>query len=88
MAFGGENKSFFFSFNTEIKANYENHVRARSELIDRDAVFYKKTLFRSFLHLSDEILENITPFSQEYLDYSVMLTEHLMLLHAPFQKQD
>lgn len=88
MAFRGENKSFFFSFNTEITANYDNHVKARQELIDRDAVFYKKTLFRSFLHLSDSVLETITPFSQEYLDYSIMLTEHLMLLHAPFQRSD
>lgn len=88
MAFGGENKSFFFSFNTEIKANNGNHKKAVKELIDRDAVFYKKTLFRSYLHLPESILETITPFSQEYLDYSVMLTEHLMLLFSPYQKED
>lgn len=88
MAFRGENKPFFFAFNTEIKANYDNHKKAVKELIDRDAVFYKKTLFRSILRLPEPILKSITPFSQEYLDYGVMLTEHLMLILAPFQKED
>lgn len=88
MVVGGQNKPFFFSFNTQIKDNYENHKKAIQDLIDRDAVFYKKTLFRSFLNLTKIECDEMMPFDQQYLDYSIMLDEYLLLLHAPFQKQD
>lgn len=88
MAIRRENNTLFFSFNNEIKANYSNHKKAVKDLIDRDAVFYKKTLFRSFLRINDNVLDDLLPTDQAYLDYSIMLTEHLMLTHAPFMKED
>lgn len=88
MVIRGENKPFFFSFNTEIKAISADHKQAVRNLIDRAPLFYKKTLFRSFLNLTKEECDSMSPFDQDYIDYSIMLTEHLMLLQAPFMKTD
>lgn|GEM_PF-2445211 len=88
MVIGRENFPLFFAFNTEIKANNDNHKQAVKELIARNPVFYKKTLFRAFLAVPESTLENMLTFGQEYLDYSIMLDEYLLLLHAPYMKAD
>lgn len=56
------------------------------ELIARDSVFYNKTMFRAFMHLSKEECDNMT--MQEYLDYKTILIPVLKLVHAPFQKHE
>jgi hypothetical protein len=55
---------------------------ARDKLIARDPVFYKKTLFRAFLHYSKNELEEMTV--EEYMDNVIMLDEVLKLIHAPY----
>ena len=77
---------FFSALNTEITANNDNHKVAVQNLIARDAVFYKKTMFRAFLHITKLELDDMD--WQEYLDYSIMLEEYLLLLHAPYMKED
>jgi hypothetical protein len=41
---------------------------------------------RAFLHLSKKEIDEMT--MQEYIDYGIMLREYLLLLHAPYQKND
>jgi len=43
-------------------------------------------LFRAFLGYNKAEIDNLS--IQEYIDSSIMLTETLKLMHAPFQKQD
>lgn len=86
MAVKGKNQPFFFSINTEITENNKAHQQAKDKLIARDPVFYKKTMFRAFLQLTKEECDNMD--WQEYLDYSIMLEQYLLLLHAPFQRQN
>lgn len=88
MVVEGENKPFFFSFNTEIREAGENHKSATIDLIARNPMFYKKTLFRAFLNITKDECDDMMQFGQEYIDYSIMLDEYLLLLHAPFQKSD
>lgn len=60
--------------------------RAKDELLARDPVFYQKTCFRAFLHLTKEECDDMSP--DRFTDYCIMLKEVLKLLHAPFQKND
>ncbi len=83
---GGENYPFFSKFDGELKKIFASEDRGISELIARDAVFYKKTLFRAFLHLTKEECDDMT--FQRYIDYSVALESVLRLIHAPYMKQD
>jgi hypothetical protein len=55
-------------------------------LIARNPVFYKKTMFRAFLNLSQSECDNMSV--SEYMDYAIMLKEVLKLWHAPFQKNE
>jgi hypothetical protein len=55
-------------------------------LLARDPVFYQKTCFRAFLHLTQKECDEMGP--DQYMDYGIMLIEVLKLLHAPFQKAD
>jgi hypothetical protein len=45
-------------------------------------VLYQKTLFRAFLHLEREEVEEMT--INEYMDNIILLRETLQILHAPF----
>ncbi len=86
MVFRREAIPFFSAINTEITENYSNHKEACNKLIARDAVFYKKTMFRAFLNLTKIECDEMD--WQEYLDYSIMLQEKLLLDNAPFMKED
>lgn len=55
-------------------------------MITRNAVFYKKTLFRAFLLLTRDEIENMS--MQEYMDYDIMLDEVLRFMHAPYLPHD
>lgn len=55
-------------------------------MITRNAVFYKKTLFRAFLRLTTSDLDNMS--MQEYMDYDIMLDEVLKFIHAPYLPHD
>lgn len=82
MATKREGVPFFRDFDAEIITNDRNHEAAKNKLIARNAVFYKKTLFQAFLHLSDKQIENMT--MQEYLDYCVIFKDAILILHAPY----
>lgn len=73
---------FFSELDAEIREISISPVVAKDKLIARNAVFYKKTLFRAFLHLEKRECDEMT--MQEYIDYCIMLEEVLKLVHAPF----
>jgi hypothetical protein len=85
LAFGRKDCPFFFDIQQDIKAINGSPDRAIDELIARNPVFYKKTMFRAFLNLSKEECDNMS--IGEYMDYSVALDQVLKLWHAPFQKE-
>lgn len=82
MDVGNKDYPFFSDFDNEIKKITQQPIVAKDELIARNAVFYKKTLFRAFLHLEKKECDRMT--LQEYMDYSIMLEEVLKLIHAPY----
>jgi len=82
----GKDHPFFSSFDAEIDYNNKQPAEAEQKLIDRDSVFYKKTIFRSFFHLSKQECDEMT--IQEFIDYDTMLIPVLKLIHAPYQKHN
>ena len=77
---------FFFSVNGDIAYINEFPDKAKDELIARNHVLYKKTLFRAFLHYSKEEVDTMT--IQDYIDSTIMLKEVLNLTHAPFMDHE
>lgn len=77
---------FFSELDAEIREISILPIAAKDKLIARNAVFYKKTLFRAFLHLSKKECDEMP--MQEYLDYCIMLEEVLKLIHAPYLSHD
>ena len=73
---------FFVQFEDDIKFINEQPDKAVEELIARNPVFYKKTLFRAFLHYSGKELEEMS--MDEYRDCDIMLNQVLKLIHAPY----
>jgi hypothetical protein len=86
VAYTGKSKPFFFDFNRDQKRINERPEDAKKELLARDPVLYQKTCFRAFLNLGPKEIKKMT--LQEYMDYTVMLSEVLKLWHAPFQKEE
>lgn len=85
MANEGEVLPFFCTIGQDLKIINKSPDEAIKNLIARDDVFYNKTLFRAFLHLSKEECDAMT--LQEYLDYLLMFRETMKLFHAPYQKK-
>lgn len=73
---------FFSEVNTRLTQICEDEEKAKEELIARDPVLYQKTMFRAFLHLERDEVENMS--MQEYIDNHILLNEVLKLIHAPF----
>jgi hypothetical protein len=75
-------RPFFSEVENEINYIGDNHELAKNELIARDPVFYQKTMFRAFLHLSKKETEKMN--IQTYIDYHIMFKEYLKIFHAPY----
>ena len=73
---------FFFSIQYDLKRVNDDIEEAANELIKSDPVFYQKSLFRSFLNLEHWECDDMGV--DDYIKYTVMLKEHLKLLHAPY----
>lgn len=86
MAAEGKNSPFFSAVNEDLDNNAESPDRALEELIAREPVLYKKTLFRAFLGYSSKECDKMT--IQNYMDSSVILQSVLKLWHAPFMKHN
>ena len=78
----GEIYPLFFDIEHEIEAVNVNKEEAITNLIARDPVLYKKTLFRAFLNYSKKETDKMT--IQEYIDNTIILEDVLKLWHAPF----
>lgn len=86
MVYEGESPPFFQSVQHDFKIITDTPDLAKNDLITRNPVFYKKTMFRAFLHYGREEVEFMT--LQEYMDACIMLDEVLKIIHAPYIKGD
>lgn len=84
MAIQGTVHPFFCEVQNDLKELNDEPDKAKEKVLTSDPVFYQKTLFRSFLHLTKEECDEMG--IDEYIKYNVMLTEHLKLLHAPYME--
>lgn len=84
MVNGREIGPLFFEFNQQFELIGIEKERDKEEqnLIARNPVFYKKTLFRAFLNYSGKELEEMG--LDEYFDCCIMLDKVLQIMHAPF----
>jgi hypothetical protein len=76
---------FFQKFQIELSVINDQPETACNNLVARNPVFFQKSLFRAFLHLTKEECDKMT--LTEYMDYTVMLKKTLELIHAPFMKE-
>lgn len=86
MANATKSHSLFFDFDVEIKKINDDSEKATDDLIARDHVFFKKSLFRAFLGYNKSDTDNMT--MQEYIDSSIVLLKVLKIWHAPFLNHD
>ena len=77
---------FFVQFESEVKEINEQPDLAKGNLIARNPVLYKKTLFRAFLNYSKKECDKMT--LDEYLNNVIILEDVLKLWHAPFLHHD
>ena len=76
----------FFNIQSELKIINEEPEKATDDLIKRDPVFFQKTMFRAFLHLSKKECEEMS--IDEYMNYTIMLKKVLETIHAPFMEHN
>jgi hypothetical protein len=82
VGFAGEIHPFFVQFECEVKEINEQPDLALTNLIARNPVMYKKTLFRAFLNYSKKECDKMT--LTEYLNSNVILESVLKIWHSPF----
>lgn len=73
---------FFFGINEELRIVVEDHERAKNALMARNPVLYNKTMFRAFLNLTKEEVDEMS--IDDYMNNVILLNEYLKLLHAPY----
>ena len=86
MDVGREIQPLFFEIQNEIKLINNRPDEAKAELIARNPVLFKKTMFRAFLNYEKKEVKKMS--IQSYMDSCIMLDEVLKLWHAPFMKND
>jgi hypothetical protein len=86
LAIGRKVSPLFFEIQLKIENITDNQEAAREELIARNPIFYKKSMFRAFLGYSENRTDKMS--IQEYLDCCVILHDVLRIWHAPFLDHD
>lgn len=82
----GEVRPFFHIFFDELSIVNDRPDEAAQNLISSDPLFYNMSMFRAFLHLTSDDIENMS--IDDYLKYSAILKDVLRIIHAPFLNHD
>ena len=80
----GEILPFFQKFSVELEYITNQPEAACKDLVERDPVFFNKTLFRSFLFLTKKECENMS--LTDYENYCIMLKKTLELHHPSIDR--
>lgn len=87
MAVSGGNSPFFSQFAYDLDEAITAPAAAVEKLIARNPLLFQVTMFRAFLRLPEDKIDNMG--YDDFIDYTIMLKEVLKVVHAPYiQKED